>query len=241
MYFTPWLPMLATVTLISGQCDVTPSAGIAGQVSGTVCLEYQLSTNMTAIKCILQCFLEEECRVAYIDSDGGLTRCVKCQGIQSIEFTSAVHEKFYLHGEVLTENLVTAPQQKLFIAGGLAVGQVVILKGVLWSQRTFILFTLTNNNYAFLIEFRLYSAAIVRNAKFGYWGHEERSKPHFNFTAGQEVEIVCIVGQEEYVVFMDKLFFFTFRHRTLDLGAINYLEYAGTGTAGSLSSFFITS
>ncbi|KAK3726245.1 hypothetical protein RRG08_033409 [Elysia crispata] len=235
-----WVPLLATFSLISAQCDLTAGPGqMSGEVTATSCVEY-IAVDMTVGRCALLCHFQVECFVAYTNSDDGVFRCILCEGVEAIDFT-AVHENFYLGGRVLLENHGSVPSHRLSLAGGLSVGQVMVVKFVMWSDRTFFLLIQTNGHYAMLVEFRLYSRAIVRNSKLGWWGHEERSKPHFNFVAGQEVEIVYIVRQNDYMIYIDKLPFFTFQHRVTDLESIQYFEFAGSGSGGNLKSFSITS
>ena len=239
MDFWFWLPLLVAVSLCSDQCDLTPGPGpTTGRVTGISCQKFD---NMTVGQCVLQCLAWTECRVAYVECGGSVCVCVLCRGAHAIDFSIA-GETFYLKGRVLAaENMAIPPARTVSIPGGLSVGQVFVARVSLTSDRTYLLFLTPADIYAFVVEFRMYTRAIVRNTRFQWgWSYEERSKPHFNFAAGQEIEIVIIVRQADYMVYIDKVPFFTFKHRYTDLESIQTFESSGIGAGGNFKSFFLT-
>ncbi|RUS76280.1 hypothetical protein EGW08_015952 [Elysia chlorotica] len=230
--------LLANLYIISSQCDLAIGPGqITGKVTATSCVEV-LVADFSVGQCYLLCHYRIECHVAYTDTTNGVFRCVLCREVEAIDYTAAP-EHFFLRGKVLFENHGAVSSEIVSLPGGLSVGQVIVVQFVMGSDRTFLLMVQTEDHYPFLVEFRISSSDIVRNAKFGSWGYEERSKPHFNFSAGQLVEIVYIVRHADYMVYIDRFPFFTFQHRTADLQSIQKFEL--TGTATNLKSIAITS
>ena len=93
-------------------------------------------------------------------------------------------------------------------------GQVLVAKLVLASRFTGLHVDLSNGDIAFVMSFWIWSRDVVKNTIInGSLGLEEFLKPHFNFTPGQEVEIVCIITQVGYTVYIDKILFFIYHHR----------------------------
>ena len=236
-----WLPLLAMVSLSSSQCVLTPSKGqMTGRVTGISCLEYSYP-DVTFAQCALYCYLEAQCRVAYLKCESPSCFCVLCPAVEEIDF-SVVDEKFFLKGRVLVKNVsFLSPSQEISIPVELFVGQVIVAKIVLPSYKINLYFTLPNGDIPLMTSFRMQTRAIVRNsATNGHWGTEERSIPHFNFSPGQEVEVVCIITQAVYRVYIDKREFFTYQHRVqTDLASIHSLGLSSSGTSGECKSLFV--
>ena len=236
------LPLLLMVSLSSSECDLTPSPGqMTGRVTGMTCLEYAYA-NVTFFQCALQCYLQAQCRVAYQKCESYSCFCVFCSGVEEIDF-GVVDEKFFLKGRVLAKNVAIPPGQNVSMPGGLFVGQVIVAKVALTSGWTILFFELPNSDILFTMSIRMQTRSVVRNSYInGRWGSEERSKPHFNFAPGQEVEVVYIIRQSEYNVYIDKVPFFTFKHRVHDnLAAVQFYHIGGGGTetGGNCKSLFV--
>ena len=235
-----WLPLLALVSLSSSQCDLTPSQGqMTGRVTGISCLEYSYAA-MTFLQCALKCYRQAQCRVAYLKCENSSCICVLCPGVEEIDF-SVGYETFFLKGRVLAKNATIPPDQRETIPGGLSVGQVIVAKLVLASEYTALRFDLPNGDIAFAMSIRVGYSPVIRNTfRNGQWGLQESSKPHFNFTSGQEVEIVCIITQVGYKVYIDKILFFTYQHRLqINLATIQYVVIDAGGTSGHCKSLLL--
>ena len=237
-----WLPLLAMVSVSSSQCNLTMSQGqMTGRVTGISCLEYSYP-DVTFAQCTLHCYPQAQCRVAYLKCQNSSCFCVLCPGVEDIDF-SVDDEEFFLKGRSLAENVAIPipPGKTVSIPGGLFAGQLIVAKVVLASSYTAFYFNHSNGDVALLMSIRLYSHLLVRNSKInGHWGPEEISSPHFNFAPGQEIEVMYIITQAEYKVYIDKLLFFTYQHRLhVNLASIEFFLISGGGTGGNCKSLFV--
>ncbi|GFO46546.1 galectin [Plakobranchus ocellatus] len=241
MYLRYWLPLILTLSLTSGECDLTPryDSVVPGNVTGISCQEDH-TPNMTSSRCVLLCHAALGCRAAVAVCSSSACFCTHCADIFNIDF-EAVGVESHLKGRIFAEYLAFPPGRLIPIPNGLSVGQVIRVRVKLASYSTrLLLLTQENANIAFSMAFRFYSKSIVRNSYIKGWGPEERSKPHFNFSPGQEIEVLYIVKSTEYVVYINSENFFAFEHRVHDLHSIKNIQIDSMNSAGSLIHVFIT-
>ncbi|GFR77041.1 galectin [Elysia marginata] len=241
MHFLFRLPLLATVSVIASQCDLSPRPGqMTGEVTGITCANFSLA-DTTIGQCVLQCHIRDDCRVAYQSCEESSCDCVLCHGVHAIDFTR--HDTtFYLKGSTVVTDAAVPPYQKWSIpGGGLSVGRVIRVRTVLSSKKLNLILAQSNRDIALLIITDLTSQTVLRQNRVGSrYGHAENNVPYFNFTAGQEVEVVVIVREDKYLVYFDSLEFFSFAHRNSDLETIVFFEVNGSGSMGRIQSLYIS-
>ncbi|GFR67861.1 galectin [Elysia marginata] len=226
MHFLFWLPLLALISIITGQCNFSNQPfQMTGEVTGIACTNFSLS-DMTTGQCVLYCHFRNDCQVAYQSCEAPGCLCVLCQGSHAIDFTR-LDRKFYLKGNMVTTDPAVPPYRKWTLpGGGLKVGRVFIIRLLLSSQS--ITLHLVDPNivgFPFYIRIDVIDRRIVRNSKKGKkYGNQESAIPYFNFTGGQEIELTCVVRKDEYLVYIDQYEFFTFTHRFPALDTISLFE-----------------
>ncbi|XP_041352679.1 32 kDa beta-galactoside-binding lectin-like isoform X2 [Gigantopelta aegis] len=77
---------------------------------------------------------------------------------------------------------------------------------------------------------------VVRNAKFGDWGDEERSQPDFPFTPGDFFDILFIATEGRFNVYVNEKFFTSFDYRC-DVEDMKYLAITGDVTLADVQFF----
>ncbi|GFO46535.1 galectin [Plakobranchus ocellatus] len=163
---------------------------------------------MTSSRCALRCHAALDCRAAIAVCSSSACFCIHCADIFNNDF-AAIGVESHLKGRIFAEYLAFPPDRQISIPNGLSVGQVLRVKVKLASDSTSLKLLSQENAFtAFLIDFRFYAKSIVRNSNIQGWGLEERYKPHFNFSPGQEIDVLYIVRSTEYVVYIDSAQFF---------------------------------
>ena len=236
-----WLSLLATVSLISSQqCDMTPTpTQMVGKIQGISCINFS-NFSWAAGQCILHCYHLNKCRVAFLQCQDLECACILCQGVHAIDFTK-VDKKFYLKGQVLGENLSLPPYRRWNIPdGNLEVGQVIIARVVLATTNTKLFLTYLNLDIALFIQIKVGSRTVARSTRINWqFSPQETEVPYFNFTVGQEIEVVYVIRSDEYWVYFDKTIFFTYHHQ-ISLEAVVFFEATAIGSMGVISYAFIS-
>ncbi|KAK3773655.1 hypothetical protein RRG08_001385 [Elysia crispata] len=243
MYSWYWLPFLVTAPLLSNQCDFSPIPGhtMRGIFEGFSCSKFS-STNATLVQCALQCykFSPSQCRFTRQICFGSICRCFACGGAEAIEFRSD-HEPFYLRGNLLVTDATVPPYGQWSIPDGLKKGRVIQVKCVLPTMRVNFILACEHSDIAFVLEINVNARRIKRNSRInGTFGSEETKVPFFNFTAGEELEVVYIVRHADYFVYINQVSFFTFSHRVQDIEKIKHFEVNGGGTGGLIKSVYVS-
>ncbi|GFO08581.1 galectin [Plakobranchus ocellatus] len=223
------LVLLATFSVIWATCDVTPHnfRRWRGSVKGGDC--QTLGTpGLTYLLCVEKCSKTPDCKALTHACNLLACLCIYCNYVEDLLFSDNAVTFIYMKDKLLAQNMDSSNRVSLPLNEGLSVGQVIRAMLRLGSEFTGFLLVTSQEDFALLIGFRVSFGEIVRNSKIGgQWGDEEFNIPHFNFTAGQEVEIICIVQDRGYLVYIDTVQFFDFRHRYSDLSSIAYVWVEG--------------
>ncbi|GFR83018.1 hypothetical protein ElyMa_002378200 [Elysia marginata] len=143
----------------------------------------------------VSCSLEEHCTCSY------------CSQLLDVDF-SLSNFQFYLHVQKIAEN-VTLVQ----LPGGVAIGQPLMMKVTLLSPFTTLKFFAVDRDQPFMVQILFNSKEIIATSYLNQtWGPRETSKPHFNFSHGQEVSVLYVVTSKGYDFYIDQVLFKQFDH-----------------------------
>lgn len=131
------------------------------------------------------------------------------------------------------------------IPGGMQVGKAVRIRGACTDSDGFSINFVDNrdcDNFLFHFNPRPKEGCVVRNAKFGSWGPEERDQEDFPFWPGQYFDSIFVATDIGYAVYVNEKLFTTFNHRRdlidvkvinvrgdVDIADIQYLDSQGDG------------
>ncbi|GFR62408.1 galectin [Elysia marginata] len=238
------LLLLTSAPLVSGSCSLSPPTlmrTFPGRVTGRTCEDVSWP-NITTAQCVMHCLSRQECTLVSIECEAGPCRCSVCQGVEDIDDANSTSPptEVYLIGTEMETNWTVPPLHTLLLPSTVVVGQV--FRFLLNLPTTSISLKLAiGGQLAFLLEFRVISSKIVRNTLLNNsWGDREEEIPYYDFPADSEVEVIYIVRSQDYKVYVNSVFFFTFQHREPDLTLINRFEIDGIGDFGIMKSLFVS-
>ncbi|GFR67872.1 galectin [Elysia marginata] len=239
-----WLFLLTSPPLVSASCSLSPPTlmrKFPGRVTGRTCDDVSWS-NITRAQCVMHCLSRQECTLVSIECEAGPCRFSVCQGVEDIDdanSTSPLSEA-YLIGSDIKKNWTVPPVLMVLLPSTVVVGQV--FRFLLNLPTTYMSLKVAIGAQApFLLTFNVSSSRIIRNTFLNNsWGDKEEEIPYYDFPANSEVEVIYIVRSQDYKVYVNSVFFFTFQHREPDLTLINRFETYGRGDFGIMKSLFVS-
>ena len=209
---------------------------MTGQVTAISCSTLPYST-WSAGECVVQCYIQDECRVAFRNCTDSKCGCDLCQGVQAIDFTK--DDTFFLNGLVLAQNVNVPPFTYWLLPGGLSIGQVIRVRVVLAAHQTRLALTHSNGDLALNMHIKFNPNSVTRHSRTNnVRSHSEEYVPFFNFTVEQDIEIVYLVEPDKFVVYFERAEFFSYEYRTTDLESIEKFSVnaaGGDSPTGTLS------
>jgi len=167
-------------------------------------------------------------------------------GAHFCEFTHRVGMEQVNHlnigGDVIVHSIhITNPSipqpppvpHKQFIYGGFVEGRRVIIQGMPKPGADRFSINLcyhqsTDSEIAFHFNPRLHDRVVVMNTLSGRnWGHEDRNKKHFPFTAGVHFTIEIRCEKRKYKIFVNGSEYDDYEHRLKNLPHIQHLDISG--------------
>ncbi|RUS82935.1 hypothetical protein EGW08_009319 [Elysia chlorotica] len=190
------------------------------------------SMNAGYISCSIHCFTAPQCKLVYGFCDGnGLCTCTYC--LRLIDISQSFNGfEFYLH----TKEMKVENSNRIDLPGGLAPGQVLVLKVTLAWYKTALNFQ-TPKDVALESKFDFEHGFFLTNWKINSaWGPGNKTSPHFDFTDGQTISAVFLVTSTEFKLYFDNVLFQQFTHR-LDPADITYFALTSSSPKATLISF----
>ena len=229
-----------------GGCDVKPQPTnfTPGKISGRSCQDVS-SREITAAQCAMMCLYTQgyqgyRCAGASFSCLNETCQCLLCDGFEEVDF-SAMNTSFYLNGRVLGQNVNIPPFKEFALEGGLVVGQIIRASLKLLSGKTTLQFMIPPQDIPMLIDMRSFNGQVVRNLfLLGEWGSEEVNDMTSTIASGKEINFLCIVRADAFIVYFDSTFVFKFDHRSYDFSSMTIFKVMGEGDLGKVKSFVIS-
>ncbi|GFR67864.1 endonuclease domain of the non-LTR retrotransposon LINE-1 [Elysia marginata] len=230
--------------LVSESCSLSPPTlmrTFPGRVTGRTCEDVSWP-NITTPQGVMHCLSRQECTLVSIECEAGPCRCSVCQGVEDIDDANSTSPptEVYLIGTEMGTNWTVPPVHRLLLPSTVVAGQV--FRFLLNLPTTYMYLKLAiGAQEAFLLAFHVNGSRIIRNTFLNNrWGDVEDDIPYYDFPANSEVEVIYIVRSQDYKVYVNTVFFFTFQHREPDLTLINRFETSGRGDFGMMKSLFVS-